>query len=101
VGVGLETGGENMVTVTDQAAQELCNILSDKATKPNQALRLVVSSGGGFGLGLDEEREGDRVLRAGEQTVLLVAPAVMETVGEATIATQETEEGPKLVISRY
>lgn len=89
-----------MVTVTEQAAQELRNILSDTTTKPNQALRLVVRPGGGFGLGLDEEREGDQVLTAGDERILLVATPVAEALGEATIATQETEKGRKLVISR-
>ena len=88
-----------MVTVTEQAAQELRNILSDMAMKPNQALRLVMRPEGGFGLGLDEEREGDQVVQAEGEKILFVAPPVAESLGEATIAAQDTEEGRKLVIS--
>jgi len=89
-----------MVAVTEQAAQELRSILSDMATKPEQTLRLVMRPGGGLGLGLDEEREGDQVVTAEGEKVLVVAPSVAETLADATIATQETEEGRKLVISR-
>lgn len=89
-----------MMTVTEQAAQELRSILSDTATKPEQTLRLVMRPGGGLGLSLDEEREGDQVVTAEGEKVLVVAPSVAETLADATIATQETEEGRKLVISR-
>jgi Fe-S cluster assembly iron-binding protein IscA len=89
-----------MVTVTEQAAHELRNIVSETATKPNQALRLVMTPGGTFGLGLDEERQGDQVVQAEGESILLVASSVAEALGEATIAAQDTEEGRKLVISR-
>lgn len=89
-----------MVTVTDQAAQELRNILADTAMKPEQALRLVMRPGGGLGLGLDEEHEGDQVVTADGEKILLVAPSVVEALGEATIATQETSGGQMLVVSR-
>jgi Fe-S cluster assembly iron-binding protein IscA len=98
--VRLEIGGESMVTVTEQAAQELRTILSDTATKPEQTLRLVMRPGGGLGLGLDQEREGDQVVTAEGEKVLVLAPSVAETLADATITTQETEEGRKLVISR-
>jgi hypothetical protein len=93
-------GGRSMVTVTEEAMQELRNVLAGTSTKPDQALRLVPRSGGGFGLGLDEEREGDQVVAEGDDRILLLAPTVVDALGEATIATQDTEEGRKLVISR-
>jgi len=89
-----------MVTVTDQAAEVLRATLDQTRTAPGQALRLLLRPGGGFGLGLDQEREGDRVVTADGEKILLVMPAIAEAVGQATIDAEETEEGPKLVISR-
>lgn len=88
-----------MVTVTDRATEELRNILAEADTKPGQALRLVLRPGGDFGLGLDEEREGDEVVAADGEKILLIAREIADAVNEATIDTQDTEEGRRLVIS--
>jgi len=88
-----------MVTVTDQAAQVLRGTLAQARTEPSQTLRLVFRSEGGFGLGLDQKREGDEVVTANGEKILLVAPDVAEALGEATIDMQETEQGRALVIS--
>ena len=89
-----------MVTVTDQAAEVLRATLDQTRTAPGQALRLLLRPGGGFGLGLDQEREDDRVVTADGEKILLLMPDIAEAVGQATIDAEETEEGPKLVISR-
>jgi hypothetical protein len=49
---------------------------------------------------LDAEREGDEVVTADGEKILLITPEIAEAVGQATIDAQETEEGRKLVISR-
>jgi Fe-S cluster assembly iron-binding protein IscA len=89
-----------MVTVTDQAAEVLRATLDEARTEPGQALRLLLRPGGGFGLGLDAEREGDEVVTADGEKILLMTPDTAEAVGEATIDAPETEEGRRLVISR-
>jgi Fe-S cluster assembly iron-binding protein IscA len=89
-----------MVTVTDQAAEVLRATLDEARTEPGQALRLLFKPGGGFGLGLDQEREGDQVVTADGEKILLVTPEIAEAVGEATLDAPETEEGRRLVISR-
>jgi len=89
-----------MVMVTDQAAEVLRATLDEARTEPGQALRLLLRPGGGLGLGLDREREGDQVVTADGEKILLITPDIAEAVGEATIDAQETEEGRKLVISR-
>jgi Fe-S cluster assembly iron-binding protein IscA len=89
-----------MVTVTDQAAEVLRATLDEARTEPGQALRLLLRPGGGFGLGIDQEREGDQVVTADGEKILLMTPDIAEAVGEAMLDTQNTEEGPKLVISR-
>jgi Fe-S cluster assembly iron-binding protein IscA len=89
-----------MVTVTEQAAEVLRATLDEARTEPGQALRLLPRPGGGLGLGLDQEREGDQVVTADGEKILLMTPDIAEAVGEATIDAQQTEEGPRLVISR-
>jgi Fe-S cluster assembly iron-binding protein IscA len=89
-----------MVILTDQAAQVLRATLDETRTEPGQALRLLLRPGGGFGLGVDQEREGDQVVTAEGEKILLMTPDIAEALGEATIDAPETEEGRKLVISR-
>jgi Fe-S cluster assembly iron-binding protein IscA len=89
-----------MVMVTSQAVEVIRATLDEARTEPGQALRLLLRPGGGFGLGLDREREGDQVVTADGEKILLITPEIADAVGEATIDAQETEEGPRLVISR-
>jgi Fe-S cluster assembly iron-binding protein IscA len=89
-----------MVAVTDQAAQVLRATLDQARTEPGQGLRLLLKPGGGFGLGVDREREGDQVVTADGEKILLMTPDIAEAVDDVTIDTKNTEEGPKLVISR-
>ena len=89
-----------MVTVTDQAVGVLRATLDQARTEPGQALRLMFTPGGGLGLGLDKQREGDEVVVANGEKILLVASDMAEAVNDATIDTQDTEQGRRLVISR-
>jgi Fe-S cluster assembly iron-binding protein IscA len=86
------------VTVTERAGEELRSMRGEAS--PSQTLRLVVQPEGGFALGLDEIREGDEVVEAGGETVLVLASAVAEVVEGAVIDVQDTEEGARLTISR-
>jgi Fe-S cluster assembly iron-binding protein IscA len=86
------------VTVTERAGEELRSMRGEAS--PSQTLRLVVQPEGGFALGLDEIREGDEVVEAGGETVLVLAGAVAEVVEGAVIDVQDTEEGARLTISR-
>ena len=61
------------------------------------ALRLVRISSGGFGLRLGREREGDQVVEHEGAKLLLLGDDVLGDLGEATIDSQETDEGPRLV----
>jgi len=61
---------------------------------------LLLRPGGGFGLGVDREREGDQVVTADGEKILLMTADIAEAVDDVTIDTKNTEEGPKLVISR-
>ncbi len=92
-------GRESMVTVTDQAAVVLRATLAQARTQPGQTLRLVLSPDGGFGLGVDQKRDGDQVVIAHGENILLIAPDVAEALDGATIETQNTDGRQKIVIS--
>jgi hypothetical protein len=89
-----------MVTLVDGAAQVLRVTLAQLRTVPSQTFRLVSSPGGGFGLGLDQQRVGDVVVTANGEKILLMAPDIAEALGEARIDIEDTEEGRRVVISR-
>jgi hypothetical protein len=89
-----------MVTLVDRAAQVLRATLAQLRTVPNQTFRLVSRPGDGFGLGLDQQRVGDVVVTANGEKILLMAPDIVEALGEATIDVEDTEEGRRVVISR-
>ena len=96
-----QKGGETMVTLTDKAAQVLRVTLAQLRVVPGQAFRLVLGPGGGFGLGLDQQRVGDEVIITNGEKILLLAPDIAEALDEARIDTQDTDEGRKVVICRW
>jgi len=89
-----------MVTLVDRAAQVLRATLAQLRTVPGQAFRVVSRPEGGFGLDLDQQRVGDVVVTANGEKLLLMAPDIVEALGEARIDIEDTQEGRKVVISR-
>ncbi len=92
-------GGENMVTVTDQAVLVLRATLTKARTQPGQTLRLLLSPDGGFDLGVDQKRADDQVVIAHGENILLIAPDVAEALDGETIEIQNTNGTRKIVIS--
>jgi Fe-S cluster assembly iron-binding protein IscA len=88
-----------MVTVTDQAALVLRATLAQARTQPGQTLRLVLSPDGSFGLGVDQRRDGDQVVIAHGENILLIASDVAEALDGAKIDIQSTNGRRKIVIS--
>jgi hypothetical protein len=88
-----------MVTVTDQAAAVLHETIKASAVPEGNALRL---SGGpdGYALTVDSPGPQDHVVMHEEIPVLLIEPAVDESLGEAVIEVDEGggEEAANLVI---
>ena len=89
-----------MVTLVDRAALVLRVTLAQLRTVPGQTFRLVLRPGGSFGLGLDQQRVGDEVIITNGEKILLLAPDIVEALGEARIDIEDTEEGRWVVISR-
>ncbi|MEX0785713.1 MAG: hypothetical protein WD939_03660 [Dehalococcoidia bacterium] len=86
-----------MLTVTDKAAATLKEALEANSSEESQVLRLAPSPEG-FGLAMDEERDGDHVVEHDDRKVLVVAEDVAQALDGATVDSVETPEGQRLVI---
>jgi len=89
-----------VLTVTERAAQELKQVLDSAPHEEGQCLRLITDAQGAFRLTLDHEREGDQVVRLGEEAVLLIDPVLSAGLDGVTLDTEETPQGPMLVLTR-
>ena len=89
-----------MLTVTEEAKQILKEKLLANTDDPELVLRLKGEPGGQLGLVLDREAPGDYVVEQEGAKVLLVGEELADVVDELTLTTEDTPEGPKLVIRR-
>lgn len=85
-----------MLTVTENAKQELKSILLARADEPEKVLRLKLKEPAQVGLVLDEEREGDHVIEQDGFKLLLVGNDVAESFKGITIDVRDTADNPKL-----
>lgn len=88
------------LTVTEKAIGELSKTLAEASSEAGEVLRLVAQPEGGFGLGVDQVREGDEIMGPGDESVLVIAPELADRLEGAVIDVDETEEGPRLTIRR-
>lgn len=75
-----------MITVTEDAKQKLNEILSSTNLEdPQVGLRLVAGTWGRFDLMLDEEKEGDQVVKYHGWKVLLVDGELSAELGDVIL----------------
>jgi Fe-S cluster assembly iron-binding protein IscA len=86
-----------MLNVTDKAAASLKESLELSRQEESHVLRLTPRAEG-FGLALDEEREGDQVVVYEESRVLLIQPDLSQELDGATVDLIDTPEGGRLII---
>ena len=92
-----------MLTVTEEAKQILKEKLLANTDDPELGLRLKEGKEGPrgqLGLVLDKEAPDDYVVEHEETRVLLIGKELADVVDELTLGTEDTPEGPKLVIRR-
>jgi len=89
-----------MLTVTEDAKQILKEKLLANTEDPELVLRLKRDPGGQLGLVLDRQAPDDYVVEHEETRVLLIGKELADVVDELTLTTEDTPEGPKLVIRR-
>jgi len=85
-----------MIGVTERAKEELKKIIDKKVDYPGAGLRLTASGRGNFGLKIDAEASGDRVVKHEGLTVLLVEGRLDNGLKEHTLAF----ENDKFIIAK-
>ncbi len=93
-------GGSEMFSVTEQARQQLKQMLSRKTKDPEAGLRLASNVRGKLGLSVDTERPGDKVVKQDGAKILMVTDSIAARLGEKVLDTKNTPAGIRLVIIR-
>ncbi|GEM_PF-461929 len=88
-----------MLTVTETAKQLLKETLLAHSDDPEAGLRLSMKSPGQLWIMLDRGLPTDEVVEREGLKLLLVEPELVELLQVATVDVQDTDEGPKLVIT--
>jgi Fe-S cluster assembly iron-binding protein IscA len=88
-----------MLEVTEDAKQLLGGILSTNTNDQDMGIRLLLKQNGKFEIALDKEAKGDQVIEYEGLKALLVGNRIVKLVAEATLDTEVTSDGTKLVIS--
>jgi Fe-S cluster assembly iron-binding protein IscA len=89
-----------MVNVTERAKARLKKLLETEGDDRSISLRLGTTPSGQFGVFPDRERTDDQIVEHQGAAVLLLGREVAEQVEHATIDYDESEPGPRLVITR-
>lgn len=89
-----------MVEVTERAREELKKALDSQVVDSGNGLRLALVGPDEFGLGVDEEKEGDQVVEHEGSKVLLVEGPLSDALDGITIDVHDSEAGPRLVMAK-
>lgn len=87
-----------MLSVTDKAVDILAQSLEASEANEGQSLRLARTPQGEFGLAIDEEREGDQVVKHAEKPILVVDQEVSSALDGAVLDVVESPEGQRLTL---
>jgi Fe-S cluster assembly iron-binding protein IscA len=74
-----------MIRLTERAATGLQELLVANNAPPGQGVRLVPSGTGGIGMTISVPRQGDEVVRRGEEPLLIVDSRIAETLAGVEI----------------
>lgn len=81
-----------MLIVTKSAVEVLKTVLDNLNTQPDQCVRLTAIPDGKVGLTLDVERQGDQVVRQGEERLLVVDSETAKELDGVRLKYRATEE---------
>jgi Fe-S cluster assembly iron-binding protein IscA len=84
--------------VTESARGALKTALDSLSAEEDQCVRIKADQGGRFGLTLDVEAHGDRIVTHGDTKVLLVDRETAEHLEDAVLDLKDTGEGPQLTL---
>jgi Fe-S cluster assembly iron-binding protein IscA len=87
-----------MINVTERAKERLKSMLSSKVDNSQAALRLTHASEGQFGLYIDVEIPGDKVVKHKGKKVLVLNSEMASSLDGATLDVEFAPDGPELVM---
>ncbi|MEX0801002.1 MAG: hypothetical protein WD379_07295 [Dehalococcoidia bacterium] len=87
-----------MLSVTEKAVDALAQSLDEAEAKDDQSLRLSRSPRGEYGLAIDQERDGDQVVRQKKRPILLIDQEVSNRLDGAVLDLIEAPEGIRLTL---
>jgi hypothetical protein len=86
-----------MFSITDAAGEYLTALLDNANASEETAIRFVLE-GTTLTPTLDRAHPGDVTFDHGDRTVVVLEAHVSDTLSEATLAVEPTDDGPKLVL---
>lgn len=87
-----------MIVVTERAKEQLESMLISKVDNYQAALRLITTDGGGYGLHIDVESPGDKVVRYNGRKVLVIDDELADNLEGTILDTEITSNGVELAI---
>lgn len=91
--------GVRILAVTDEAVGALNEVLEQADSSEDQTLRLVEDQGQ-YRFTLDEEREGDQVIKNGERPVLVIASEVSQSLEGVALEFADAPDGGQLRLAK-
>lgn len=88
---------EQVIRITKKAADHLCEVLSSRAGRAQECLRLLAAPTGA-GIVLDAPKPEDKVVYVEGKPVLLVPRVLAPILKGATLDYQDYPEGPCLTL---
>ncbi len=87
-----------MLNVTDKAVDVLADSLEASEATDQQSLRLTQNERGEYGLAIDEERDGDQVVKQEERAVLVLDADTAQALNGAVLDVVDSPEGQRLAL---
>jgi len=87
-----------MIGVTEQAKEELKEILVSKVDDPRAYLRIQADDEGQLGVTIDIEMPGDQTVEYEGSTLLVAEQELAESLSHLDIDVADTEEGKQLIL---
>jgi Fe-S cluster assembly iron-binding protein IscA len=87
-----------MITVTERAKEKLESMLTSKVDNSQAALRLIATHEGEYGLHVDIENPGDKVVKYNGRKLLVIDGKLADNLEGTTLDAEITPEGVELAI---
>jgi len=87
-----------MIGVTEQAKEELKELLVSNVDDPRACLRIQADDAGQLGVTIDIEMPGDQTVEYEGSTLLVVEQELAERLSHVDIDVEDIEEGRQLIL---